>query len=267
MTVVEMQSGLLPGADRDLVRVLSRNIDNIMHEVLLNTRVVEMVDTGDAVRVTLDPERVENFDRVLISVGRRPNTESLGLENTKIQIDSHGFVKCDTQGRTAEPHIFAIGDISGQPMLAPRATHQGRLAAEVIHGSKATFEPHAIPAVVFTDPELGWTGITEDEAKRDGIAHKVARFPWAASGRSLTLGRSDGLTKLVLDPQTERILGAGIVGPGAGELLAEATLAIEMAATAEDLSLTIHAHPTLSETVMEAADVFFGKSTHVAGKR
>lgn len=267
VTVVEMQSGLLPGADRDLVRVLSRNIDNIMHEVLLNTRVVEMVDTGDAVRVTLDPERVENFDRVLISVGRRPNTESLGLENTKIQIDSHGFVKCDTQGRTAEPHIFAIGDISGQPMLAHRATHQGRLAAEVIHGSKATFEPHAIPAVVFTDPELGWTGITEDEAKRDGIAHKVARFPWAASGRSLTLGRSDGLTKLVLDPQTERILGAGIVGPGAGELLAEATLAIEMAATAEDLSLTIHAHPTLSETVMEAADVFFGKSTHVAGKR
>lgn len=267
VTVVEMQDGLLPGADRDLVKVLSKNVDHLMHEVLLKTRVVEMVDTGDGVKVTLDPERVETFDRVLISVGRRPNTENLGLENTKITLDGHGFVLCDSQGRTAEPNIFAIGDISGQPMLAHRATHQGRLAAEVIHGSKATFEPHAIPAVVFTDPELGWTGLTEDEAKRDGIEHKVARFPWAASGRSLTLGRSDGLTKLILEPKTERILGAGIVGPGAGELLAEATLAIEMAATAEDLSLTIHAHPTLSETVMEAADVFFGTSTHLASKR
>lgn len=267
VTVVEMQDGLLPGADRDLVKVLSKNVHHIMHEILLNTRVVEMAETGEGVRVTLDPERVETFDRVLISVGRRPNTENLGLENTKIELDAHGFVKCDAQGRTAETNIFAIGDISGQPMLAHRATHQGRLAAEAIHGSKAVFEPHAIPAVVFTDPELGWTGLTEDEAKRDGIEHKVARFPWAASGRSLTLGRSDGLTKLILDPKTERLLGAGIVGPGAGELLAEATLAIEMAATAEDLSLTIHAHPTLSETVMEAADVFFGHSTHMAGKR
>lgn len=266
VTVVEMQDGLLPGADRDLVKVLAKNVHHLMHEVLLSTRVVEMVDTGDGVKVTLDPEREETFDRVLISVGRRPNTENLGLENTKIALDPHGFVKCDAQGRTDEPHIFAIGDISGQPMLAHRATHQGRLAAEVIHGSKAVFEPHAIPAVVFTDPELGWTGITEEEAKRDGVEHKVARFPWAASGRSLTLGRSDGLTKLILDPKTERILGMGIVGPGAGELLAEGTLAIEMAATAQDLSLTIHAHPTLSETVMEAADVFFGHSTHMAGK-
>lgn len=266
VTVVEMQDGLLPGADRDMVKVLAKNVNHLMHEVLLSTRVVEMVDTGDGVKVTLDPERVETFDRVLISVGRRPNTENLGLGTTKITLDPHGFVKCDAQGRTEEPHIFAIGDISGQPMLAHRATHQGRLAAEVIHGSKAVFEPHAIPAVVFTDPELGWTGITEEEAKRDGVDHKVARFPWAASGRSLTLGRSDGLTKLILDPKTERILGMGIVGPGAGELLAEGTLAIEMAATAQDLSLTIHAHPTLSETVMEAADVFFGHSTHMAGK-
>lgn len=267
VTVVEMMDGLLPGADRDLVRVLSKNVHSMMHEVLLGTRVVEMVETMNGIKVTLDPAREETFDKVLISVGRRPNTENLGLENTKIELDGHGFVKCDAQGRTGESHIFAIGDISGQPMLAHRATHQGRLAAEVIHGSKAVFEPHAIPAVVFTDPELAWAGITEGEAKEQGVPHKVARFPWAASGRSLTLGRTDGLTKLILDPESERILGVGIVGPGAGELIAEGTLAIEMAATAEDLSLTIHAHPTLSETVMETADVFFGNSTHMAGRR
>jgi dihydrolipoyl dehydrogenase len=267
VTVVEMMDGLLPGADRDLVKVLSRKVHSLMHEVLLKTRVVNMVETMRGIKVTLDPAREEVFDKVLISVGRRPNTENLGLENTRIELDGHGFVKCDAQGRTAESHIFAIGDISGQPMLAHRATHQGRLAAEVIHGSKAVFQPHAIPAVVFTDPELAWSGITESEAKAAGTPYKVARFPWAASGRSLTLGRTDGLTKLILDPETERILGVGIVGPGAGELIAEGTLAIEMAATAEDLSLTIHAHPTLSETVMESADVFFGNSTHVAGRR
>jgi dihydrolipoamide dehydrogenase len=267
VTVVEMMDGLLAGADRDLVRVLSKNVHSLMHEVLLNTRVVDMVETMRGVRVTLDPTREETYDKVLISVGRRPNTENLGLENTRIELDDHGFVKCDSQGRTDEPTIFAIGDISGQPMLAHRATHQGRLASEVIHGSKATFEPYAIPAVVFTDPELAWAGITEGEAKEAGIDYKVAKFPWAASGRALTLGRSDGLTKLIIDPKTERILGVGIVGPGAGELIAEGTLAIEMAATVEDLSLTIHAHPTLSETVMESADVFFGNSTHMAGRR
>lgn len=267
VTVVEMMTDLLAGADRDLVKVLSKKVHRIMHEVLLGTRVVEMVETMRGVKVTLDPLREETFDKVLISVGRRPNTESLGLENTKVELDAQGFVKCDNQGRTQESHIFAIGDVSGQPMLAHRATHQGRLAAQVIHGSKAVFEPQAIPAVVFTDPELAWAGITEEEAKAQGIPHKVARFPWAASGRSLTLGRTDGLTKLILDPESERILGVGIVGPGAGELIAEGTLAIEMAATAEDLSLTIHAHPTLSETVMESADVFFGHSTHLASKR
>lgn len=267
VTVVEMMDGLLPGADRDLVKVLSKNVYRIMHEVLLSTRVVEMVETMRGIKVTLDPHREETFDKVLISVGRRPNTENLGLENTKVELDAQGFVICDNQGRTQESHIFAIGDVSGQPMLAHRATHQGRLAAQVIHGSKAVFEPQAIPAVVFTDPELAWAGITEEEAKAQGVPHKVARFPWAASGRSLTLGRTDGLTKLILDPESERILGVGIVGPGAGELIAEGTLAIEMAATAEDLSLTIHAHPTLSETVMESADVFFGHSTHLASKR
>jgi dihydrolipoyl dehydrogenase len=267
VTVVEMQDGLLPGADRDMVKVLSKKVHHIMEEVLLNTRVVKMEETSGGIKVTLDPPREDVFDKVLISVGRRPNTENLGLETTKIQLDGQGFVICNTQGRTDEPNIFAIGDITGQPMLAHRATHQGRLAAEVIHGSKAVFEPHAIPAVVFTDPELAWAGITEEEAKRDDIPHKVARYPWAASGRSLTLGRTDGLTKLILNPESGRILGVGIVGPGAGELIAEGTLAIEMAATAEDLSLTIHAHPTLSETLMETADVFFGNSTHLAAKR
>lgn len=267
VTVVEMEKRLLPGADADLVRVLARGLNERMHEILLGTRVVKMEETSEGITVTFDPERTETFDKVLISVGRRPNTENLGLENTKIELDAQGFVKCDGQGRTAESNIFAIGDISGQPMLAHRASHQGRLAARAIHGSKAVFEPHAIPAVIFTDPELAWAGVTEEEAKEADIPHKVARFPWGASGRALTLGRTDGLTKLILDPETERILGVGIVGPGAGELIAEGTLAIEMAATAEDLSLTIHAHPTLSETVMESADVFFGTATHVAGRR
>lgn len=267
VTVVEMQDGLLPGADRDLVKVVHKRVEGLFQEILLNTRVVSMEVTDEGVNVTLDPERQETYNRVLIAVGRRPNTENLGLENTGIQLDDHGFVKVDAQCRTDQPNIFAIGDISGQPMLAHRATHQGRLAAQVINGSKSTFQPHAIPAVVFTDPELAWTGITETEAKEQGIAHKVARFPWAASGRALTLSRPDGLTKLIIEPDTGRLLGMGIVGPGAGELIGEGTLAIEMAANAEDLALTIHAHPTLSESVMEAADVFFGHSTHIKSKR
>ncbi len=267
VTVVEMQDGLLPGADRDLVRVVHKRVEELFQEILLNTRVVSMEVVEDGIKVTLDPEREQIFDRVLIAVGRRPNTENLGLENTGIQLDDHGFVKVDAQCRTDEPSIFAIGDISGQPMLAHRATHQGRLAAQVINGSKSVFQPHAIPAVVFTDPELAWTGITETEAKAQGVAHKVAKFPWAASGRALTLSRPDGLTKLIIEPDTGRLLGMGIVGPGAGELIGEGTLAIEMAANAEDLALTIHAHPTLSESVMEAADVFFGHSTHIKSKR
>lgn len=266
VTVVEMMDSLLAGADKDLVKVLEKRIHERFDQVLLSTSVVAMQDTGDGVKVTFrsgDEEREQTFEKVLVSVGRRPNSENLGLENTKVVVDKFGFVEIDGQCRTAEPHIFAIGDISGQPMLAHRATHQGRLAAEVIHGSKAVFDPHAIPAVVFTDPELAWTGLTENEAKAAGLSFKVSKFPWAASGRSLTLGRSDGLTKVIVDTESERILGVGIVGPGAGELIGEATLAIEMAASVKDLGLTIHAHPTLSETVMEAADVFFGHSTHI----
>lgn len=266
VTVVEMMDSLLPGADKDLVRILEKRVRQLFEEISLGTRVVKMEEVSDGIKVTLDPKREEVFEKVLISVGRRPNSENLGLENTKVKVDDHGFITIDSQCRTAEPHIFAIGDVSGQPMLAHRATHQGRLAAEVIHGSKAEFRPHAIPAVVFTDPELAWTGITEQEAKDSGLAHKVTKFPWAASGRALSLNRPDGLTKIIVDPDSKRVLGVGVVGAGAGELIAEATLAIEMAATVEDLGLTIHAHPTLSETVMEAADAFFGTSTHIKSK-
>ena len=205
----------------------------------------------------------ESFDRVLICIGRRPNTENLGLEHSKVEMDGRGFIKVDLQGRTQEPHIFAIGDISGDPMLAHRATHQGRLAAEALHGSKATFEPAAIPAVVFTDPELAWAGLTEEQCKDKNVKHTVARYPWAASGRALTINQPNGLTKMIIDPDDGRLLGIGIVGCGAGELIAEGVLALEMGAMAEDVGLCIHAHPTLSETVMEASDVFFGKSTHI----
>lgn len=267
VTVVEMTSGLLPGADRDLVKILQDRLEKKMHQILLKTKVVKLVDTGPAVDVTLQHAdgtvTTSSYERVLVSIGRRPNTEDLGLEATKVERDARGFVKIDTQGRTGEPNIFAIGDISGEPMLAHRATHQGRLAAEVIHGSKAVFEPQGIPAVIFTDPELAWVGLTELQAKDQGLKFEVARFPWAASGRAISLNRPEGLTKLIVDQETQRLLGMGIVGAGAGELIAEATLALEMGALVEDVALTIHPHPTLSETVMESADVFFGKSTHL----
>lgn len=267
VTVVEATSGLLPGADRDLVKVLHQSLEKRMHSILLNTRVMSLKEQGESIEVTLQPatgpEVKDRFDRVLVSIGRRPNTENLGLAQTRIELDGRGFVKVDAQGRTAEPNIFAIGDISGDPMLAHRATHQGRLAAEVLHGSKAVFEPIAIPAVVFTDPELAWAGLTEQQCKDQNIRHSVARFPWAASGRALTLDKTSGLTKLVVDPEDGMLLGIGIVGTGAGELIAEGVLALEMGAMAEDVALSIHAHPTLSETMMESADVFFGKSTHI----
>jgi len=200
---------------------------------------------------------------VLAAVGRRPNSENIGLENTKIQIDKRGFVTVDSQRRTGEPTIFAIGDIAGEPMLAHKASHEGRVAVDAIVGKKTVFEPVAIPAVVFTDPEVAWCGLTENEAAAQGRKIEVARFPWAASGRAITLNRTDGMTKLIVDPETERVLGVGIVGPGAGELIAEGTLAVEMGARASDVALTIHAHPTLSETLMESAEAFLGHSTHV----
>ena len=265
--VVEMMPSILPGADKDLSNVLLKNLQKKFAGIRLGTRVTEMKDLKDGVRVFFEGEQAqpaeEVFDRVLISVGRTPNSDGIGLENTRVRLDAKGFVQVDEQRRTAEPTIYAIGDIAGEPMLAHKASHEGLVAVEAIHGEKVAFEPAAIPAVVFTDPEIAWAGLTETEAKKTGRRIEVVRFPWAASGRALTMDRTDGLTKLIVDPETQRVLGVGIAGAGAGELIAEGVLAIEMAANAQDLKLTIHAHPTLSETIMESAEMIFGTSTHV----
>jgi dihydrolipoamide dehydrogenase len=269
VTVVEMTGGLLPGADRDLVDILARRVQQTMKAVLLNTRVVEMKAQAKGIRVTFDGEGIKEgareqvFDRVLVAVGRRPNSRIPGLDRTRVQVNERGFIRVDEQLRTDEPSIFAIGDVVGEPMLAHKASHEGRVAVEVIAGENAAFQPRAIPAVVFTDPELAWAGVTEGQAQKDGRAVTIAKFPWGASGRAITLDRTDGLTKLILDPDTEQILGVGLVGPGAGELIAEGVLAIEMGANATDLKLSIHPHPTLTETMMESAEVFFGQATHV----
>jgi dihydrolipoamide dehydrogenase len=266
VTVVEMTEGLLPGADRDLVEVLGRRMARSMHQVLLGTKVVGMTPEPAGIRVVFEGKAnpgEQLFDRVLVAVGRRPNSKIPGLERTQVQVDQRGFIMVDEQRRTHEASIFAIGDVVGEPMLAHKASHEGRVAVEVISGENVAFAPRAIPAVVFTDPELAWAGLTEAQAAAEGRPVTIARFPWGASGRAITLDRTDGLTKLVLDPESERILGIGLVGPGAGELVAEGVLAIEMGANATDLKLSIHPHPTLTETVMESAEVFFGQATHV----
>ena len=263
VSVVEMLPNLLPGADKDLVRVLKKNLDEKFENIMLNTRLLKMEEVKSGIKVELDGQPGQAYSKVLYSIGRVPNSQGLGLENTAVQIDEKGFVTVDIQNRTAEPSIFAIGDIAGEPMLAHKASAEGRTAVEVIAGHKAAFEPAAIPAVVFTDPEIAWAGLTESQAKKQNIDVEIQRFPWAASGRALTMGRTDGLTKLLIDKATERILGMGIVGAGAGEMIAEGVLAIEMAANASDLKLSIHPHPTLSETIMESAEMFFGQSTHV----
>lgn len=267
VSVVEMTSGLMPGVDRDLVSVLSKRVEKIFDSVMLNTKVVEMKEDKDGIRVRFEgteikePEQV--FEKVLVCVGRQPNSNDLGLENTRVELDSHGFININAQRLTAERSIYAIGDVAGEPMLAHKATHEGRVVAEVIRGRGVAFDPRAIPAVVFTDPEIAWCGLTETQAKQENRQVKVARFPWTASGRATTLDRNDGVTKLIIDPETERILGMGIVGTGAGELISEGVLAVEMGATASDIELCIHPHPTLSETIMESAEVFFGQSTHL----
>ena len=264
VTIVEMTGGLLPGADRDLVQVIEKRLRGEVEAILLNTRVASLADTGDAVRARLTSaafDEVEHrFDRVLIATGRTPNTRTLGLDNTRAQLDARGFVVVDAQRRTAEPAIYAIGDVAGEPMLAHKAAHEARVAVEAILGRPTAFAPAAIPAVVFTDPEIAWTGLTETQARERGIAIETSTFPWGASGRATTMGRSDGLTKLVIEPGTQRILGVGIAGTNAGELIAEATLAVEMGATVQDLHLTIHAHPTLAETLMQAASLYLGHS-------
>jgi dihydrolipoamide dehydrogenase len=267
VTVVEMTGGLLPGADRDLVNILVKRIQAICEAVWLNTKVMAMKQVKDGIAVTFEGEGTtgdQTFDRVLVSIGRRPNSAIPGLEKTRVQIDTRGFIVVDESRRTGEPTIYAIGDVAGEPMLAHKASHEGRAAVDAIAGDRnVAFEPAAIPAVVFTDPEIAWAGLTETEAEKMGRKVSVAKFPWSASGRAISLGRTDGLTKLIIDPETERVLGVGICGLGAGELISEGVLAIEMGATAKDVALTIHPHPTLSETVMEAAEVFYGYATHV----
>ena len=267
VSVVEMTNGLLPGADRDLVSFLERRITPKFEKIMLSSKVAALKEVKDGITVSmLDKDNKpfdETYDYVLMSIGRRPTTQGLGLENTKVSLTQRGFIETDKQCRTKDSKIFAIGDIAGDPMLAHKASHEARVAVEVIAGHKAFFEPKAIPAVVFTDPEIAWAGLTETQAKEVNIPHEVAKFPWAAASRAVTLDRNDGVTKLIIEPGTERILGVAVCGPGAGELIAEGALAIEMAATASDLKLTIHPHPTLSETVMEAAEVFFGQSVHI----
>ena len=265
VSVVEMMPGLLPGVDRDLLTPLTKRLEGLFRSIMLNTKVGEMQEQKDGIRVKFmgpelaAPEGV--FEKVLVSVGRKPNSQVPELEKTKVELDQRGFIKVDLQRRTTEPRVFAVGDVAGEPMLAHKATHEGRVAVEVIAGHKVAFEPRAIPAVVYTDPEIAWCGLTEEQAKQEKRSVKVVRFPWAASGRALTLDRPDGVTKLVIDPETECVLGVGITGSGAGELIAEGVLAVEMAASAMDVALSIHPHPTLSETVMEAAEVFFGNAT------
>ena len=267
VTVVEMLSGLLPGADRDLVLPLHKRLEKAFEGILLNTTVKSLKEEKNGIRATFEGKDVKEkekvFDRVLVSVGRKPNSEISGLDKTRVQVNPRGFIQVNNQLQTDDPSIFAIGDVVGEPMLAHKASHEGRTAVEVIAGHKYTFEPNAIPAVVFTDPEVAWAGLTETQAQAGGRQIKVAKFPWGASGRAVTIDRTEGMTKMLIDPETERVLGVGIVGPGAGELIAEGVLAIEMAALAGDLELTIHPHPTLSETVMEAAEVFYGTSTDV----
>lgn len=266
VSVVEMTAGLLPGADRDLVLPLHKRLMTQFEQILLNTTVTKIEDTGKSVKVTFEgvevKEKEQTFDRVLVSVGRKPNSQIPGLEKTRVRVNQRGFIQVNQQLLTDDPYIYAIGDVVGEPMLAHKASHEGRTAVEAIAGHKVAFEPQAIPAVVFTDPEIAWAGLTETQAKTENREVAVAKFPWGASGRAMTLDRVEGVTKLLIDPKTERVLGVGLCGPGAGEMIAEGVLAIEMGALAGDIKLSIHPHPTLSETVMEAAEVFYGQSTH-----
>lgn len=259
VTLVEMTDGLLPGVDRDLVQPLQRRIEKLFAAVHLRTKVTGLRETGDRIEAALEGQEPQAFDRVLVAVGRRARSGSLGLDATGVRItDRGGFIRIDERGRTDDPHVYAVGDVTGEPMLAHRAMRQGKVAAEALAGQPAAFDNVAIPAVVFTDPEIAWCGLSEAQAKSQGMETKVSKFQWAASGRAATIGRADGLTKLVADAASGRVVGVGIVGPGAGELIAEATLAVETAALVEDVAATIHAHPTLSETLMEAAENLLG---------
>jgi dihydrolipoamide dehydrogenase len=266
VTVVELLDGLLPGADRDLVKPLEKRLRERFAGIHLSTKVVELKEAGDKVDVRVEGAEfngTHSFDRVLVSIGRRPVTNGIGLENTKVKVNDRGFVVVDEKQRTADPHILAIGDVTGEPMLAHKASHEGKVAAEVLAGRAAAFEPQAIPAVVFTDPEIAWAGLTVEEANRTGRDIAVVQYPWQASGRAIAIGRTDGLTKWIVDPSSDRALGCGIVGTGAGELISEAVVAIEMGCSMRDLGESIHPHPTLSETLSFAAEVYLGTATEV----
>lgn len=265
--VVEMAPNLLMGADPDLVQVLNKRLKVLFDQIMTSTKVTGITEENDGLNVAFEDSNgkatTKKYDKVMVAIGRKPNSHALGLENTHVVVDDRGFIQTNAQQLTADDSIFAIGDVIGQPMLAHKASHEGIVAAEVIAGKKAAFEPKTIPGVVYTDPEIAWCGLTESEAKEKNINVHVAKFPWGASGRALTQGRTDGLTKLIFDPDTETILGMGIVGPNAGELIAEGVLAVEMGATATDIKMSIHPHPTTSETIMESAESFFGHATHI----
>lgn len=267
IVVVEFTDGLLPTCDRDLVRPLEARLRQQFEAIHLNTKVASIQATQAGIVASLEGKDVppsETFDRVLVSVGRRPNTLGLAIDKTQVQLVERGFIKVDPQRRTSEPHILAVGDVAGEPGLAHKATAEAKVAVETLLGEKAEFAPRAIPAVVFTDPEIAWAGLTEREAREQNVEFEKLVFPWAASGRATTLGRNEGSTKILVEPESKRILGVGIVGIGAGEMIAEAVLAIEMGAVARDLADSIHAHPTLSETMMEGAELALGAATHVA---
>ncbi len=266
VTVVEMLPTILAGADRDLVNPHKKRLDAQFDAIHVGTKVSRLQATDAGIVADLEGENVtapQTFDRVLVSVGRTPNGKGIGLEKTLAKVTDRGFIEVDRRMRTADAHILAIGDVAGEPMLAHKATREAHVAVESLLGEPAEFDNVAIPAVVFTDPEVAWCGLTETQAKEQKREVKVIRFPWAASGRAQTIGRTEGITKLIFDPETDRVLGVGIVGAGAGELIAEGALAVETAALARDVAETIHAHPTLSETIMESAEAAFAQATHI----
>ena len=269
VTLVEMTEGLMPGADRDLVKPLQKTLKELFGAIYLNTKVEKLEEREDRVDVTFSGEiedSEQSFDRVLVAIGRRPNSDNLGLDNTRVELDDSGYIVVDEQQRTSDNHIYAIGDVVGGIMLAHKAMFEGRIAAEVIKEQPAAFDARAIPAVVYTNPQLAWCGLTETEAENQDRSVKISRFPWSASGRAATMGGVRGLTKMIIDPQNGQILGVGIVGREAGEMISEGVLAVEMGALAQDVALSIHPHPTLSETEEEAAEAFLGSATHILPK-
>jgi dihydrolipoamide dehydrogenase len=270
ITVVEALDGILPLADRDLVAPLEKKLRGEFEAIYVSTKVGKLEATKTGITVALEGKDVPKeltFDRVLVSVGRRPNFANLGLDKAGVKQDERGFITVDAQRRTSVPHIQAIGDIAGEPGLAHKATAEARVAVEVLLGEPAEWNPRAIPAVIFTDPEIAWAGLTQKDAESQKMPHEVLKFPWAASGRAVSIARTEGLTKMLVDPESKRVLGVGIVGAGAGEMIAEGVLANEMGAVARDVLESIHPHPTLSETVMESAELAYGAATHMAKPR